>query len=104
MLASGSYHDGTVIVWNPETGERFHTLEGLGDRVSVKWSPDGTMLATGLGNGQVILWDAQTFEELLTFRGQTQVIESLAWSPDGTMLASGSYDHTVILWQIGGEE
>jgi WD40 repeat protein/tRNA A-37 threonylcarbamoyl transferase component Bud32 len=100
MLASGSYNDGTVIVWNAETGERLHTLEALGDRVSVAWSPDGAVLATGLSDGTVILWDAETFERLLTLEGHTSVVESIAWSPDGTMLASGSYDQTVLLWRV----
>jgi len=51
------------------------------------------------------VWDAtEGTTPLLTYRGHTGVIESLAWSPDGRYIASASYDNTVQVWDaaVGG--
>src|SRR5262249_46774907 len=44
------------------------------------------------------LWDAQSTEDVLTLRGHTSGVVSLAISPDGRMIASGSIDYTARIW------
>jgi WD40 repeat protein len=59
------------------------------------------MLASGGGDGSVILWDPQSrqqIEELLG--GYLGGLASIAFSPDGKMLASASWEGTVILWDV----
>ena len=56
VLAAG-YQDGTVRLWNMDTGEQLTILEGHKDRVvSLAFSPDGTLLASGGMDGTVRLW------------------------------------------------
>jgi WD40 repeat protein len=43
----------------------------------------------------VKLWDAQTGQELLTFKAD---VRSVAFSLDGQRLASGSNDGTLKIW------
>jgi WD40 repeat protein len=46
-IISGSY-DGTIKIWNANTGQCLKTLEGHSDRVlSVAYSPDGTKIISG---------------------------------------------------------
>ncbi|MEU8378524.1 serine/threonine-protein kinase [Streptosporangium sp. NPDC048865] len=80
------------------------------ERVNVvAFSPDGTTLAGGDGDGAVILWDAATRRPAGDpLRGHTRAVEAMAFSPDGGLLASGGNngegtepgDHTVILWDV----
>ena len=80
-------------------GTPFCTLRGHAALVlSVAFSPDGKMLASGSFDNTVKLWNLATGQELRTFEGHKQYVNSVAFSPDGKTLASGSYDGTVRLW------
>jgi WD40 repeat protein len=68
--------------------------------LAVKFSPDGQLLATGDGDGKVRLWRVADGTNLLTCKGHTSWVWSVAFSPDGKMLASGSDDRTVRLWDV----
>jgi WD40 repeat protein len=52
----------------------------------------------------VKLWDSANGQELLTLKGHSNVVESVAFSPDGKRLATGSYDRTVKLWDSATEQ
>ena len=78
------------------------TLKGHTGRASVSWSPDGTRLATGSGDGTAKVWDAAGGRELLTLKGHTGPVWSVSWSPDGRRLATGSRDGTAKVWDAAG--
>lgn len=61
-------------------------------------SPDGAQVATGGGDGQVKIWDANTGEERLAFAPSSGRVTDLAFSPDNQKLLSGSLDGNVSLW------
>ncbi|MGH8906520.1 MAG: cytochrome D1 domain-containing protein [Egibacteraceae bacterium] len=79
--------------------ERF--LSGHTDPVGdVLFSPDGRLLATGGGEGAVILWDAAQRTRLDTLTGHTDRVSSVAFSPDGRVLATGGGNGEVLLWDV----
>lgn len=58
MIVSAS-SDQTCKIWNFQTGEPLSTFGNTDGGVvwSAAWSPDGGKIATGTGNGDVILWN-----------------------------------------------
>ena len=78
--------------------------ENLSVTSPVVFSPDGTILASGMWPN-VQLWDLATREQLATLEGHTSSTDPLyhptyvAFAPDGTTL-SGSEDSTILLWDV----
>ena len=62
------------------------------------FSPDNTMLITGLRFGGIELWDLATGDKLTTLDGHTEQVETLKFSPDGKTLVSTGHDGTILVW------
>jgi WD40 repeat protein len=90
-LATGSPREGTVKLWDVNTGAALHTFVEFGNHPTVEFSPDGECLAIPGGIGQVTIREVKTGKKLqtLTFPdGKFPEWISLAFSPDGKRLAS----------------
>ncbi len=72
--------------------------QALGTVLSVAFSPDSKILATGDASGEIYFWSVKDYERILTFSGHINWVRSIAFSPDGRILASGGDDRTVKLW------
>jgi WD40 repeat protein/serine/threonine protein kinase len=101
-----------VIIWDVETGAQAQAFSGNASAVkNAAYSPDGRLLATGVGDivrndaGLVKVWEVATGREVLQLHGHTDPIYGVAFSPDGRRLVSASQDHTVKVWDpTSGQE
>jgi WD40 repeat protein len=104
MLASASA-DGTVRLWDTESGTEITTLRGHElthiNGVSVAFSPDGQVLASAGTDGRLKLWDVEHGTELTTLRDGEDLnrLNDVAFSPDGSLLAALER-HSTLLWDV----
>jgi WD40 repeat protein len=110
LLATGGY-DGTVQFWDTATGQQAGSPISIGNAevLGVKFSPDGTTLATasttyaanGDQSGSVRLWSVQTRRQLgAPLASYVSSADSLAFSPDGRSLATGWGDGLVDIYSL----
>ncbi|MGB8702238.1 MAG: hypothetical protein WCD18_22710, partial [Thermosynechococcaceae cyanobacterium] len=76
----------------------------FGYALSVAFSPDGQLLASGDAAGQIHLWRSRDGQHIATLAEHSGWIWELAFSPDGTILASGGTDCTLKLWSVPTEK
>lgn len=74
--------------------------ETLSSVMSVSFSPDGSLLATGDLDGNICLWRVADGQPLLTLQAHTGWIWAVTFSPDGKTLASCSHDWLIRLWDV----
>ncbi|MGK7929075.1 MAG: hypothetical protein AB4290_28210, partial [Spirulina sp.] len=89
-------------IYEPEIKERNHLEEHQTGVLSVKWSSDGKILASGNWDRTIKIWSREG-ELLRTLTGHEYPVESVAWNPDGKILASGGGDGVIKIWSREGE-
>jgi WD40 repeat protein len=101
--------DHTAILWEVITGQPLRSFAGLkGEVLAVAFRPDGQRIATAGGQfgaagrtngfGEVVVWDAQTRQQLVALQGPRDAVFSVAYSPDGRYLLTGDRASQVLLW------
>jgi WD40 repeat protein len=77
------------------------TLYGhKGSVLSVAYSPNGWMLASGSEDGTAKIWEIASGKERVSFDCQTESVSSVIFSPNGKLLATAGYSNVVTLWDI----
>jgi WD40 repeat protein len=66
----------------------------------VKFSNDGTKLATIATDRNTILWNMSTGKKIRTFTGFAADISAMVFSPDDRYIAIGSLDGTMRVWAL----
>ncbi len=92
---------GRPKIFEPYTGRQLGTLDApAANAISVAFSPDGSRIATGEGDGSVRLWDGATGEEQLVLRAHSAEVSSVAFSPDGSRLMSVDVEGGLLVWAL----
>lgn len=67
------------------------------DGIRAAWNPNGTLLATGGGDGTVHLF-SDSGQTIASLTGHHRYVHKIAWNKTGTLFATASVDDTVIVW------
>lgn len=98
-LAAAAYSPGTRKVLAQESA----FAEGVFP-TSIAYSPDGSVAASGLSDGAVMIWPLITPDGAprppRTWTGHTDAVNALAFTPDGRTLLSASDDGAVLVWSM----
>jgi WD40 repeat protein len=98
-LASASYLDKTLRIWDTATGRSLGVISFAASVIAI--SPKGDRMAAGqVTSGTAKLWnrDGKLLREL---PGHEHAVRALAFSPDGTRLATGGDEGNVVVWDAG---
>ncbi len=95
LLAFSASAQTTPRPANPVPAQDIQTKAAL---LGVDYSPDGKRLVTaGLGR-DIVVYDVQTRQPVLTLKGHTDDVVAVKYSPNGRYIASGGVDKALILW------
>lgn len=98
--------DNTLITWDPRSGQaihRFSTDIGRFHRMPINTfaiQKDGSIVATGSQDNNVILINISTGRILESLKAHTDAVESLDFCETMPLLASGSIDGLIIIWDV----
>jgi len=100
-LAVSASEDGTLKVWDLETGRELHTLQSdTRDSFGVAVSANGRQAVSASEDGTLRVWDLGTGRQVRTLEGHSDIVYDVAVNDDGRLAVSASNDRTVKLWDL----
>jgi cell division cycle protein 20 (cofactor of APC complex) len=84
----------SVYLWNGNTYETLQLMTNQDNICSLNWMNSGNLLAVGLKDGHVELWDTAKLQQIRKMAGHTDRVSSLSWNVN--LLSSGSKDSQII--------
>lgn len=106
-----------IKLWELGTGKELKTFkENIGSLISIIFTPDGELIASGAGRfvppslnsltedsnlSDIELWDLETNTKISTLIGGADtMVTTTKFSCDGRLLASGSYNNEIRVWDV----
>ena len=97
---------GEVKFWDVASGNLVRSLDALHtDTVfALRFSPDGSKLATGSADKLLKVIRAEDGKDLKSFEGHTHHVLAVDWSLDGKQLVTGGADNVLKVWDFEAGE
>ena len=93
--------DGTLTVWNLDSGKLIKRLKGHGAKIlGIDVNASGTQLVSASWDRTVRLWNLETGQPIHTFSGHKGPVNAARFAHDGQHIVSASHDGTLNRWSI----
>jgi len=90
-----------ILLWRFAEDKPFLSLPiGNAKVITLRISPDGSLLVYGLTDGNIQLWQIPEGTLLRTLKGGNEGVTSLDFSANGQNLLSASRDGTIRIWKV----
>jgi WD40 repeat protein len=100
-LAVSASRDGTLKLWEVESGRELRTLGGHTKWVTgVALSGDGRLAVSASEDQTLKVWEVESGREVRTLQGHTDGVNDVALSGDGRLAVSASRDGTLKAWEV----
>ncbi len=93
-------HDGSVRIWNIETGELQGSLKVGAAVTAIAASPNSNLFITGDRNGKIKMWDLATDKLIRSIPLHTGSVTGIHFSPNGRSFATTGEDGILKLFQL----
>ncbi len=100
VFFTGGAHK-SIRMWEIGSEKEVPNSKMEGHKTTIKAlvvSPDGSLLASGSQEGEILLWETATRKIISRLKEHKDEITSLAFSPDNLFMASSSVDGQIIVW------
>jgi len=98
-LACG-LRDGTLSLWDLSKSKVMVHTRLQSQIITIAFSPDGSLCATGHGDGSVTILRTDALSESFTVMAHRAPVQSLIFSDEGKILYSGARDGVVAIWKV----
>lgn len=93
--------DGSVAIWNTQTGELLHRTTGHMGRVNrIAMSPSGEWFVTASYDKTARVWNTGTGKPLRELKGHMGELRNVEVVADGRWVVTASFDKTVRIWDV----
>jgi WD40 repeat protein len=98
QVISGS-QDGTLKIWNLNTGILEHTIPAHNDSVNAVCT-DGLHIISGSRDKTIKVWNLKTRKLVHTLTEHSKLVNATVLTPDGSKIISGSSDCSLKVWDL----
>jgi len=99
-IVSGS-DDGTVILWDLESGEILHRFAASGEKIiDIAITSDGRYAASAGWDRTARIWNLETLEPHAVLSGHRDNVNVVGFDEDNARIFTGAADGTIRMWDL----
>ena len=105
LVTNAGFWDGTIQVWDVETGNLRNELKGHRSWIiDFDFLDDGRTLVSASGDQTIRLWDLEEMKQIQVLTGQLSEVWEVTSSPGSDTLISGGKDGHILLWNLNSSQ